>query len=116
MKVYAKLNTSEQIIMNNDSLMQLSDNTISVNSERPEGEWHAKADGKWHPGDPDKEILFIDIEMQVIAEQLLMHEDKDDSAVATENDWREYRKQLRKWNWDQNQHFPNPDFRPKRPE
>lgn len=114
MKIYAQLNSPAYTLDLTENAT-IPDGYVEMKKERPEGEWHAKEDGKWHAGDPEKESLFIDIEMQVIAEQLLMHEDKDDSAVATENDWREYRKQLRKWSWD-NSKFPNPKYRPVRPQ
>lgn len=35
----------------------------------------------------------------IIKEQLLLHEDGDLAAIAKEEEWREYRKQLRRWNW-----------------
>lgn len=115
MKIYAQLNTSLFIVDLTNNI-DIPSGYIEMNIERLEGDWHAKADGKWYLGDPEKEALFVDNEMQLIAEQLLMHEDSDELAIATESDWREYRKQLRKWNWEQNEHFPDPNYRPKRPE
>lgn len=49
----------------------------------------------------------------IIKEQLLLHEDGDLAAIAKEEEWREYRKQLRRWNWE-HAYFPNPEYRPVR--
>lgn len=112
--VYAQLNTSFQQIYFSHEKPDITGNLIEMSTERPAGNWYAKADGKWHPGDPVKEEQFIDSEMQFIAEQLLKYEDNDSSAIATEKAWRDYRIALRLWGWG-DKNYPNPDFRPSRP-
>lgn len=114
MKIYAQLNLSGYTIDLTENAV-VPNGFIEMKSERPAGDWHAKIDGKWHAGDPDKEIQFIESEGLFIVEQLLMHEDGDEGAIATAQEWREYRKALRRWNWSDNAHFPDPQYRPKRP-
>lgn len=113
MKIYAQLNNS-LFIVDWTAKGVIPDGFVEMKTERPSGDWHAKSDGKWHKGDPDKEIMFIESECALIAEQLLMHEDEDGDAIATAQELRDYRKSLRRWNWD-NEHFPDPQYRPKRP-
>lgn len=70
---------------------------IEINTPRPiEGEWHLSTTGEWLPGDPDIELSWVSGEMEIIKEQLLLNEDNDPLAIATELDWREYRKRLRR--------------------
>lgn len=114
MVIYAVLNKSEMTIDLTENAV-VPDGYIKMKTKRPLCEWHARSDGEWYPGDPEKETLFIENEMQLVAEQLLMHEDGDDNAISTTQEWREYRKALRCWNWPGNEYFPDPQYRPKRP-
>lgn len=113
MKIYAKINTPVYTLDLTDNVI-ITEGFVEMKSERPAGDWHAKSDGNWHAGDPDKETQFIESEGVFIAEQLLMHEDEDEDAIATAQDWKNYRKALRRWNWD-NEHYPDPKYRPERP-
>lgn len=93
----------------------MEEGMIEIKNPRPtEGDWHLSDDGKWLPGDQNTELNWISKEMEIIKEQLLLHEDGDVAAIAKEEDWREYRKQLRRWNWE-HAYFPNPEYRPERP-
>ncbi|GKX62296.1 hypothetical protein SOASR032_08650 [Pragia fontium] len=117
MKVYAKLNTSEQLIDSSTSDSLTFDGYIKMLSQRPaDGDWHAKLDGLWHKGDPAIEDAFISEQMRVIADELLKHDDDDDSVIATRPAWVEYRKALRKWSFEQNINYPDPSFRPIQPQ
>lgn len=113
MKIFAMINTASQII-DLKAVPTLLDGYIEMRIVRPDGIWHAKDDGEWHAGDPEVERDFIKSEIELIADELLKHEDSDPAAIATEKDWRNYRIELRGWNWD-NKKFPNPKYRPKRP-
>lgn len=118
--IFGKINSSEQFIIyrsaDDNRPYNFDENQyVEVICERPDCDWHAKADGKWHSGNPDIEFAWVSEEMLHIKDQLLLHEDNDRLATATESDWREYRKQLRRWNWDDNTKFPDPKFRPIRP-
>lgn len=62
-----------------------------------------------------REMTWVAVEMSIVAEQLLMHEDDDDMAISTPEAWREYRKALRRWN-DTNENWPSSEHRPVRPE
>lgn len=93
----------------------IEEGVIEINAPRPiEGEWHLSHDGEGLPGNQNTELNWISNELEVIKEQVLLHEDSDPLAIATELDWREYRKQLRRWDWH-NEYFPNPEYRPVRP-
>lgn len=63
-----------------------------------------------------REAAWVISELAIVSEQLLMHEDEDDMAVATPEAWREYRKALRRWNEVDSEDFPDQEKRPKRPE
>lgn len=61
-----------------------------------------------------EEPLWVATEMAVVADQLLMHEDGDDMAVATPEAWKDYRKALRRW-VEGAEFFPDQEHRPIRP-
>lgn len=115
MKIYAKVNESGQIIDMKKKAI-IADGYIEMSAPRPQGDWHARADGKWYAGDPAIELNFVSEEAGLISNELLKHEDEDPSAIASETAWREYRKQLRRWNWQDNDYFPDPAHRPVRPQ
>lgn len=121
MLIFGKILSSEQMVIyrqSDDSQPHRLDNTdyVKMASPRPPGDWHARADGKWYAGDPAIELNFVSEEAGLISNELLKHEDEDPSAIASETAWREYRKQLRRWNWQDNEYFPDPAHRPVRPQ
>lgn len=63
-----------------------------------------------------QEELWASSEIASITEQLLLHDDDDEKAVATPEAWKEYRKALRRWNESDSADFPDQSKRPKRPE
>lgn len=60
------------------------------------------------------EAFWVSQEMGAVTDQLLLHDDEDDLAVATRAEWVEYRKSLRRWT-EGAEGFPDIDQRPVRP-
>ena len=61
-----------------------------------------------------QEELWVSTEIASVAEQLLLHDDDDDMAVATPEAWKDYRKALRRW-VEGAEFFPDQEHRPVRP-
>ena len=60
------------------------------------------------------ENSWVSSEITRAGEQLNLVQDSDPLAVGTVGSWRDYRKQLRVW--QDNEKFPNKEFRPKAPD
>lgn len=61
-----------------------------------------------------REAVWVAAEMAIVADQLLMHEDGDDMAVATPEAWKDHRKALRRW-VEGAEFFPDQEHRPVSP-
>ncbi|SDU61497.1 hypothetical protein [Pseudomonas mediterranea] len=102
------------------------DGWIQMISQRPDGEdtllYTASDTGRWVISETTRqriaaarEASWVEEEMVVIAEQLVMLEDEDPSALpGTSRQWRDYRIALRAWN-EANTDFPDTTKRPVKP-
>jgi len=76
-----------------------------------EAEIKAVYDQKERDSQIGHELAWVTSEMAAVADQLLMHEDGDDMAVATPEAWKDYRKALRRW-VEGAEFFPDQEHRP----
>ncbi|TWC11432.1 hypothetical protein FBY06_14421 [Pseudomonas sp. SJZ085] len=102
------------------------DGWIQMTGQRPDGEdtllYTASDTGLWVISEATRqriaaarEASWVEAEMVVIAEQLVMLEDEDPSArPGTSRQWRDYRIALRAWN-EANPDFPDATKRPVQP-
>ncbi|QTH12464.1 hypothetical protein C4C32_17915 [Pseudomonas corrugata] len=102
------------------------DGWIQMTRQRPDGEdtllYTASDIGEWVISEAtlqriaaEREASWVEEEMVIIAEQLVMLEDEDPSVLpGTSRQWRDYRIALRAWN-QANPDFPDATKRPAQP-
>lgn len=121
MNVYAEVGGNFQQVGG-----ECPDGWVEMSGQRPDGEdtslYTATASGDWVVSDEtlarlsaERETAWVETEMPVVAEQLVMLEDEDPSALpGTARQWRDYRIALRTWK-EGAAGFPEVAQRPTRP-
>lgn len=121
MNVYAEVGSNFQQVGG-----ECPDGWIQMSGQRPDGEdtslYTASSSGEWEISEDtllrigtEREASWVDAEMPIVAEQLVMIEDDDPSALpGTPRQWRDYRIALRAWK-EGAEGFPKPESRPTRP-
>lgn len=102
------------------------DGWVEMSGQRPDDEdallYTATQAGEWVISDEtltrigaEREVAWVEAEMPVVAEQLIMLEDEDPAALpGTARQWRDYRIALRAWK-DGTAGYPRTELRPARP-
>ncbi|MBV4531017.1 hypothetical protein HU719_006305 [Pseudomonas sp. SWRI107] len=102
------------------------DGWVEMSGQRPDDEdallYTATQAGEWVISDEtlarigsEREVAWVEEEMPVAAEQLIMLEDEDPAALpGTARQWRDYRIALRAWK-DGAAGYPQAELRPVRP-
>ncbi|MBC3411271.1 hypothetical protein HU720_08135 [Pseudomonas sp. SWRI51] len=102
------------------------DGWVEMSGQRPDDEdtllYTATQAGEWVISDEtlarigaEREVAWVEEEMPVAAEQLIMLEDEDPAALpGTARQWRDYRIALRAWK-DGAAGYPQIELRPARP-
>ena len=121
MNVYAEVGGNFQQVGG-----ECPDGWIQMSGQRPEGDdallYTATTAGEWVISEETlarigagREAAWVEAEMSVVADQLIMLEDDDPAALpGTARQWRDYRIALRAWK-DGATGYPHTELRPARP-